>query len=130
MGRHAALLFLSAGALLLSSGAPAALNVPGDPTPPVVVPVIAGTLGLNGWYTTNVTLNWCITDPESIILSTSGCDAVTLTADTTGLTRTCSATSDGGTTTISKTFKIDKTAPVATAAASRGADCNGWYNQA
>jgi hypothetical protein len=128
MGRRVALLFLSAGALLLSSGAQAASNVPGDPTPPVVVPVIAGTLGLNGWYTTNVTLNWSITDPESIILSTSGCDAVTLTADTTGVTRTCSATSDGGTTTISKTFKIDKTAPVATAAASRGADYNGWYN--
>ena len=38
-----------------------------------------------------------------------GCDAKTLTAETAGTTLTCSATSDGGTTTVSKTIKIDKT---------------------
>jgi hypothetical protein len=128
---RAAFIVLAAGVLLLTPQAPAGVDVPGDPTPPVVTPVITGTLGLNGWYTTNVTLSWSIVDPESIILSTTGCDTTTLTSDTTGVTRTCSATSDGGTTTVSKTFKIDKTAPQATGSTrSRGADSNGWYNHA
>jgi hypothetical protein len=90
--------------------------------------VISGTLGLNGWYTTNVTLGWSVTDPESIILSTTGCDTVTFNADSTGLSRTCTASSDGGTTTVTKPLKIDKTSPLANAAVSRGSDSNGWYN--
>jgi large repetitive protein len=127
VGRRAAVLFLAAGALLLTPGAPGGPDVPGDPTPPVVLPIITGTLGLNGWYTTNVTLSWNVTDPESIILSTSGCDTVTFTADTPLVTRTCSATSDGGTTTIDKPFHIDKTPPLTDAAASRAPNGNGWY---
>jgi hypothetical protein len=131
MRRHAALLAFVLGALLLTPGAPAAgPNVIGDPTPPVVTPVLFGTLGTNGWYTTNVTLNWTVVDPESVILSTSGCDATTLTSDTTGKTFTCSATSDGGTTTVSKTIKVDMTPPSTTATPSRPADANGWYNHA
>ena len=46
------------------------------------------------------------------------------------MTLTCRAVSDGGATTIEKTFKVDKTAPSANAFPSRGADVNGWYNQA
>jgi large repetitive protein len=126
--RRAALLLLGAAALLLSPGAPGLPDVPGDPTPPSVTPVINGTLGAAGWYTSSVTVNWSIVDPESLILSTSGCDARTLNADTLGTRLTCTATSDGGETTVSKTFKIDKTAPAATPSPSRGADVNGWYN--
>ena len=103
-------------------------DVPGDPTPPVVTPVVIGTLGDASWYTTNVTVNWSISDPESVILSTSGCDARTFTADTTGTALTCMAESDGGQTTVTKNFKVDKTAPGATATPSRSADSNGWYN--
>jgi hypothetical protein len=128
--RLAAALLLAAGALLLTPGAVGKSNVPGDPTPPVVTPVITGTLGTNGWYVTNVTVGWSVTDPESIILSTSGCDTRTLTLDTTGVTLTCSATSDGGTTTVSKTFKVDETPPSVSAAPSRAPDANGWYNRA
>jgi hypothetical protein len=127
MRRRAAVFFVAAGALLLAPGVPAAPDTPGDPTPPVVVPVITGTLGLNGWYTTNVTLGWSVTDPEGLT-STSGCDTVTFTVDSSQLSRTCSATSDGGTTTVTKPLKIDKTLPIANAAASRGSDANGWYN--
>src|SRR5512132_2142369 len=129
MLRRAAFLSLVAGALLATPSAPAVPDVPGDPTPPLVVPVITGALGLNGWYTTNVTLNWSVTDPESVITSTAGCDVVTFTSDSTGLSRTCSATSDGGTTTITKPLKIDKTPPQATGSTrSRSPDLNGWYN--
>jgi hypothetical protein len=130
--RRAAALLLGVGALLLLTPGAAGLpeEVPGDPTPPVVTPVISGTLGAQGWYVSNVTVNWTVVDPESIILSTSGCDSRTLTADTLGTLLTCTAESDGGQTTIAKTFKLDKTAPVASATPSRNPDANGWYNHA
>ena len=51
-----------------------------------------------------------------------------MTNNTTGTTLTCIAESDGGTTTVSKTFRVDKTAPATTATPSRSADSNGWYN--
>lgn len=128
MRRRAALLVLGLGALFLTPGAPGLPDVPGDPTPPVVTPVITGTLGAAGWYTSNVTVNWSVVDPESIILSTTGCDTRTLNADTASTQLTCRAESDGGETTVSKTFKVDRTAPAASASPSRSADSNGWYN--
>jgi hypothetical protein len=63
--RRAAALLLGLAALLVVPGAAGVPNVPGDPTPPVVTPVITGTQGDAGWYTTNVTVNWSISDPES-----------------------------------------------------------------
>jgi large repetitive protein len=129
MRRLLALVFLGATALLLTPGAASAPDVPGDPTPPVVTPVISGTLGNNSWYRSDVTVSWSVTDPESIILETNGCDTKTLTAETAGTTLTCSATSDGGTTTVNKTFKIDKTNPLVTSKTpSRPPDKADWYN--
>jgi hypothetical protein len=104
--RHLALLVL--GALLL---APSAVAVPGDPTPPVITVATHGTLGANGWYVSNVTVIWTVSEPEGPPLSTTGCDARTITADTTGVTVTCSATSDGGTTSTSRTVRIDRVPP-------------------
>ena len=104
--------------------------VPGDPTPPVVTPHFFGTLGLNGWWVSNVTLNWTVEDPESPILETRGCDAVTLTQDTAGTSFTCYARSDGGETQVTVTIRLDKTGPVVTATPSRSPDSNGWYNHA
>ena len=102
--------------------------VPGDPTPPVVTPHFFGTQGLNGWWVSNVTLNWTVEDPESQILETRGCDAVTLTTDTVGTSFTCYARSDGGETTVTVTIRRDATGPVVTATPSRSPDSNGWYN--
>jgi hypothetical protein len=93
---------------------------------PVITPVIVGTLGLNGWYTTNVTVNWAFDGP---VESSTGCDAVTIAADTLGRTLVCSATRDGFTTTVSKSFKLDKTAPAIGTVLDRQADANGWYNR-
>jgi hypothetical protein len=86
--RHRLLLLLGVGALLLTPNAGGSGDVPGDPTPPVVTPVVHGTLGANGWYVSNVTVNWIVEDPESIILETRGCDARTLVADTVGTSLT------------------------------------------
>ncbi|HEX7310587.1 MAG TPA: hypothetical protein VF232_05355, partial [Gaiellaceae bacterium] len=102
---------------------PSAAGAPNDVTIDIV---ITGTLGTNNWYTSNVTVNWVVTGADN----SSGCDAKTLTTDTTGTTLTCTASDVDGTLTKSKTFKIDKTPPTATASAGRAADTNGWYNHA
>jgi hypothetical protein len=109
--------------------APAATSVPGDPTPPSVTPVYSPALPSNGWFRGTVTLNWSVIDPESIILSTAGCDATTLTADTAGTNFTCTAVSDGGTAAVTAKVKLDKTVPSVAAIAERVPDANGWYNK-
>ncbi len=128
MRGHHLLLILGVCGLLLTPTAGGVSDVPGDPTPPVVTPLLFGTLGNNGWYVTNVTLNWRVEDPESQILETQGCDARTLVNDTVGMQFTCYARSDGGETTVTITIRLDKTAPTVTATPARAPDSNGWYN--
>ena len=94
-------------------------------TPPVISVTISGTLGLNGWYRSNVTVNWQVEGETS----SSGCDTVTLSADTPGFRITCSAENDGDQTIMSITIKLDKTPPLAAAAADRPPDANGWYTR-
>ena len=82
-----------------------------DPTPPLLVPSIEGPLGDGGWYTGDVTVSWEVSDPQTPISAQSGCETVTVTADTAGATFTCVATSDGGTSTETVTVKRDATPP-------------------
>ena len=100
-----------------------------DTTPPVITPSVSGTLGSNGWYTSNVSVSWTVGDPDSAITSQSGCGASNVAADTAGATFTCTATSSGGTTSQSVTIKRDATAPtIANAGVQSGtAGSNGWY---
>lgn len=88
---------------------------PADTTPPVITPQVVGSLGTNGWYTTDVMVSWTVGDLESAISSSTGCVSTTVSADTTGITYTCSATSAGGTSSRSVTIKRDATAPTITA---------------
>ncbi|WP_344251849.1 PxKF domain-containing protein [Humibacillus xanthopallidus] len=124
-GGKANSLFNSAPAsFTLRVGAPA----PTDTTPPSITPTVIGTAGANGWYTSDVTVSWLVVDNESAITSSSGCDAVTISTETTGQTLTCAATSAGGTTSKSVTIKLDKTGPSAALAVTAGdAGENGWY---
>ncbi|MEZ4862432.1 MAG: Ig-like domain repeat protein [Caldilineaceae bacterium] len=87
---------------------------PPDTTAPVITPSMVGTLGNNGWYVSDVTVSWSVVDNESTISSQSGCDPVTVNADTAGVTFTCSATSSGGSSSESVTIKRDAIAPVVT----------------
>ncbi|MBM3933357.1 MAG: hypothetical protein FJ319_03495 [SAR202 cluster bacterium] len=99
-----------------------------DPTPPVITPSVTGTLGDNGWYTSDVEVSWTVTDDESAVSSTSGCDTTTVSDDTAGTTITCSATSGGGTASESVTVKRDATAPTISGSQSPAANANGWNN--
>jgi hypothetical protein len=100
-----------------------------DSTPPVISANVTGASGSNGWYTSNVSVTWNVTDPESTIVSTSGCDPVTLTADTAGTTLTCSATNAVAlSSAASVTLKIDKTPPVVSGSRTPAPNAAGWNN--
>jgi hypothetical protein len=85
-----------------------------DLTAPVITPSVSGTLGSNGWYVSDVSVTWNVTDPESEISSRTGCDPSTVVSDTAGSTFTCSATSGGGTSSVSAVVQRDTTPPTVT----------------
>ena len=109
------------------------LNVaaPADTTAPVISYELtpAAPDGENGWYVSDVLVEWTVSDPDSTITSTSGCDDVTVNTDTTGVTYTCSATSAGGTASVTTvTIKRDATAPTISASLDKSPAASGWFN--
>ena len=100
-----------------------------DTTPPEITPNVSGTLGNNGWYVSDVSVTWTVSDPESGIASSSGCDSTTISSDTSGTTLTCSATNGVGlSNSASVTIKRDATPPTITGSRSPGPNANGWNN--
>lgn len=84
-----------------------------DASAPVIVPTVAGTIGLDGWYTSDVTVSWSVTDGTSGIASSNGCALSTTMTDNTGTTYTCTATNGAGlSATKSVSAKRDATKPV------------------
>jgi hypothetical protein len=123
MRRRAALLLVACAALC------AAVPDVASAALPVIDYSLSGTAGTNGWFVSDVTVSWSVTF-QGTPVSSSGCEAaIALTAETTGTTRTCSATNTEGTTTaVTRVIKIDKTPPAVTgAAAARPPDTNGFY---
>ncbi|HET7533195.1 MAG TPA: hypothetical protein VFJ83_08610, partial [Nocardioidaceae bacterium] len=98
-----------------------ATPLPADTTPPVITPIVTGTIGQNDWYTSDVTVTWSVTDDEGPITSRTGCGPTTISTDTAAQSLTCTATSAGGTSTQSVTVKRDATAPTVQCAAADGA---------
>jgi hypothetical protein len=92
---------------------------------------LLGTGGTNGWYRSNVTIQWQHSHPADITL-TSGCEPGTQVTAEGASSRTCSVTAVGPagehTVSLGVTLRVDKTAPSAAGGASRGPDSNGWYN--
>jgi hypothetical protein len=104
---------------------------------PVITPTLFGTPGTNGWYRSNVTLNWTYSDDSGHpIIATSGCDPATFTADTptAGVTVTCTATSQiDAMTTVTRSRSvavlIDRVAPTSVAVSpDRPPDGGAWFN--
>ncbi|MEN8041093.1 MAG: hypothetical protein ABFR95_06275 [Actinomycetota bacterium] len=83
-----------------------------DTTPPRVLLVVNGSLGDNGWYRSDVEVNWSTSDAGSAVIFDSGCGSAQVTEDTTGVTFTCVAVSAGGTTTRTIVIKKDTVVPV------------------
>jgi len=106
------------------------LTVKLDKTGPTSVAsaVTAGTLGTNGWYTSDVTVH--TTGSESISSPVVCTTDHVQTAETTGADLHGSCTNDAGLTTQAAALiiNLDKTAPVVTLAVTAGtAGANGWY---
>src|SRR3954466_15318326 len=100
-----------------------------DVTPPVISLSVFGTAGDNGWYVSNVLVNWTISDPESGVSSQTGCGPTTISADTSGTKLTCSATNTAGLPASQGTnIRRDATPPSVVANADRLADAGGFYN--
>ena len=80
--------------------------------------------GPNGWYTGDVSVSWQVSNADS----TTGCGDSTVTTDGTNNV-TCSATNDGGTTSVTATVKRDTTKPSTSSSLSPAAPTgsNGWY---
>jgi hypothetical protein len=116
--RRSVFLCALVGMLLVAPGASGA--------PPMITVTISGTLGLNGWYKSNVTVNWQV-DGET---TSEGCDTRHLTVDTPLTAVTCKASNENDGTEASQTvrIKLDKTAPAVATVLERQADANGWYN--
>jgi hypothetical protein len=109
--------------------------LPADDSPPIVTYSIDGIQGTNNWYRGSsggdyIVVHWSVSDPESQITQTIGCEpAIQIPGPNTGTTRTCSATSDGGTTTVTtKTLKIDAEPPTTMAAPNPSPNGAGWFN--
>lgn len=121
-----------AAALFHPSPAPARFIA--QDAPPTVAYSIDGTQGNNGWYRGSssgafIVVHWSVTGP---ITSTTGCEpAVRVDDPTTGATLTCTASGDGGTTSVTtKMLKVDATPPTATVTPGRAPNAAGWYRSA
>ncbi len=104
------------GLAVVAYGAPGggiqlARQLPNNLTPPTVTPTITGTLGNDGYYTSNVTLGWALVGNGSAITDSKGCDTITFSTDVL-TTIACTATNGGGTTQQTVTIKRDATKPV------------------
>jgi hypothetical protein len=92
--------------------------------PPTITVQFTGTPGLNGWWVTNVTVQFHVSGATS----SSGCDVRTLTTDGVHNSLVCTASNNDGGAQSNPIVRIDKTPPVVTSASpSRGPDANGWY---
>jgi hypothetical protein len=81
--------------------------------PPSITLHVSGREGDNGWYVSDVSVSWTVSDSTGISTS-SGCEPQTLTSDTPGTTLTCSASNRAKpplSNSVSVTIKIDRTPP-------------------
>lgn len=98
-----------------------------DVSPPGITPSITGVQGTGGWYKGDVSLTWSVTDPDSTISSSSGCEPAAVNTDTAGRALTCTATSAGGSSSKVVVIRRDATPPIATGTPPMP-NLNGWHN--
>lgn len=102
--------------------------------PPTITAVVDGTLGENGWYTSDVTITWTVDtndEENNPVIRTEGCGPQMLTVDTKGTTFECQATTGGSlaTSSASVTVRRDATPPVIDSATRlTPTPASGWTN--
>lgn len=81
-----------------------------DETAPVVTATVIGVSGANGWYTSDVVVEWAVEEPDSA-LNEPPCEGTTQTTDVASRAISCVASSAGGSTTQEVVIKRDTTPP-------------------
>ncbi|MEW6321308.1 MAG: MBG domain-containing protein [Acidobacteriota bacterium] len=108
----------------------AAHTIPGtrlDATPPVIMPHVGGEQ-VNGWFVGDAVVSFTITDPETPITGTLGCETQTWAVDGTQ-EFTCEATSLGGTARTTVVVRRDTTPPaLAWLQPFPAPTADGWHN--
>jgi hypothetical protein len=101
-----------------------------DPSAPDIQSSVVGTLGNNGWYVSDVSLSWTVTEPQSPnSLQKTGCVDQSITTDQAAMSYSCSATSAGGSAgPVDVSIKRDATKPTIEGSASPAANGAGWNN--
>lgn len=98
-----------------------------DTTPPTIVSNLSAAPNSAGWYNGAVTITWNVTDAESGIATSAGCDPVTVLSDTAGVSLTCTASNAAGLhASDSVTIKLDATPPSITGSRAPEANPLGW----
>jgi len=83
-----------------------------DSSAPVIDATVSPSPNASGWNNATVNVTWKVSDPESGIASSTGCDPLVLSSETQATTLTCSAQNGVGlSASRSVTIKIDTTAP-------------------
>ncbi|HLO32203.1 MAG TPA: HYR domain-containing protein [Anaerolineales bacterium] len=102
-----------------------------DNTPPTITFTNrTGTAGTNGWYTSNVTVNWSCTDNAggSGVLSATVSQTISSEGASQSATGTCTDKAGNTASNTQSGIKIDKTAPTAVMQITGGTSgSNGWY---
>lgn len=102
-----------------------------DPSAPSIGHTLAPASpdGNNGWYRSDVTLTWNVSEPESPnSLAKTGCADQNVTIDQAEMTYSCSATSAGGSSgPVSVSIKRDATPPSVSGAPTTSPNGAGWY---
>lgn len=100
-----------------------------DTTLPIVTPQLTGTLGDNGWYTSDVFLHWVFEDPETPVTPGQGCSDRSFLTDTMEVGQICFARSYAGEAWNIALVKRDTVAPTVSASATTLPNAAGWYRQ-
>ena len=98
-----------------------------DTTFPVISPNIVGTPGDNGWYRSDVSLTWSISDPETPLFGIEGCTPVALATDSIGIGAYCEARSWAGKQIAQRVLRRDTVAPSVSATPTSAPNAAGWY---
>jgi hypothetical protein len=95
--------------------------------PPTITPLVTGQTGDNGWYVSNVIVNWSIS-PQGYTVDFGCAPSTSITTDTTGMKVSCGASIGGDSATASVTIQRDTKPPSVVPNADRTADGGGLYN--
>ena len=95
-------------------------------SPPTIRYTIDGMRGAHGWYRGSkggdyVVLVWTVRDPRADVIATSGCEKEIVKGPTSGIRRTCIATSENGINSVTtRLIKVDGDPPRVTAVVAHG----------